>query len=62
MAINKEWHLANKMPKKATTEQRITWHVEHLKHCSCRPVIPEKLQEEMRKRQIPIPSSKLERA
>lgn len=54
MAINKEWHLAHKMPKKATIEQRITWHIEHLQHCACRPTIPKKLQEEMQKRHITI--------
>lgn len=36
--INKEWHLANKMLKNATFEQRIKWHIEHKKNCSCYPV------------------------
>jgi hypothetical protein len=43
MAINKEWHLANKMPKNPTEEEKITWHVTHAKNCSCWP-IPPKLQ------------------
>lgn len=34
--INKEWHLKNKMPKNPTVQQRIEWHREHLKYCSCR--------------------------
>jgi hypothetical protein len=38
--INKEWHLANKMPPKATLEQRAKWHKEHLKHCACRTDLP----------------------
>ncbi len=38
--INKEWHLANKMPRNATFEQRVEWHREHLKHCSCRTDLP----------------------
>jgi len=38
--INKEWHLANKMPKNASFEQRVEWHREHLKHCSCRTDLP----------------------
>jgi hypothetical protein len=38
--INKEWHLANKMPKKASFEQRVEWHRAHLKHCSCRSDLP----------------------
>lgn len=49
--LNKEWHLKNKMPEKATLEQRIAWHLEHVKYCGCRD-IPEKLKEEMKKRNI----------
>jgi len=47
MRINAEWHRNNRMPKNATTEQRIAWHLEHRKHCDCRP-IPKKLLGEMR--------------
>lgn len=36
--INKEWHQNHKMPVKATDEQRIEWHLEHSKHCNCRPI------------------------
>jgi hypothetical protein len=36
--LNKEWHLAHLMPKNATMEERIAWHIEHSKHCSCRPI------------------------
>jgi hypothetical protein len=49
--INAEWHMKNKMPKNPTIEQRIEWHLEHIKHCKCRG-IPEKLLEEMKKRNI----------
>ncbi len=52
MKANKEWHQANKMPKNPTLEQRIDWHLEHSKNCSCRP-IPEKLKLEMEKRNMP---------
>ncbi|MBK8090360.1 MAG: hypothetical protein IPK31_22090 [Chitinophagaceae bacterium] len=51
MKLNKEWHLKNRMPEKATLEQRIAWHLEHAKNCSCREM-SEKLKEEMRKRKI----------
>jgi hypothetical protein len=34
--MNKEWHAENKMPAKATLEQRIQWHREHQLHCACR--------------------------
>lgn len=49
--INASWHLKNKMPTKATLEQRIKWHLEHSENCSCRP-IPEKLLNEMTKKNI----------
>jgi len=48
MPINKSWHLANKMPQNPTVEQRIKWHLEHKKNCSCMP-IPKKLEEEMKR-------------
>jgi hypothetical protein len=51
MKINKEWHEKNKMPKKATFEQRVKWHLEHAKHCQCRPV-PEKLLAEMKEKKF----------
>jgi hypothetical protein len=47
--INKEWHDAHRMPPNATLEHRIAWHLEHAKHCQCRP-IPEKLLQEIDKR------------
>ena len=34
--MNKLWHEQNKMPPKATLDQRILWHKEHQKHCACR--------------------------
>jgi hypothetical protein len=49
MPINKEWHKKNKMPKNATFEQRVKWHIEHEKHCSCAKM-PEKLKKEMKKK------------
>jgi hypothetical protein len=58
MKINKEWHLTHLMPKRATFDQRVEWHTEHLKHCSCRTDFPKKLKEEMIKRNIEIPNSK----
>ncbi len=55
MKINKEWHLRNPMPKNPSVEQRIAWHIEHLKHCQCRKDVPAKLKVEMIKRNIPVP-------
>jgi len=51
MKINKEWHLSHPMPKHASTEERIEWHIAHLKNCNCRG-IPGKLLQEMKKRKI----------
>jgi hypothetical protein len=48
MTINKEWHLKHKMPKNPSMEERIAWHKEHAKHCSCMP-IPVKLAALMKK-------------
>ena len=36
--MNKLWHAVNKMPLKATLEQRIKWHKEHQTHCACREI------------------------
>jgi hypothetical protein len=49
--LNREWHLAHKMPLKASFNERVQWHLEHRKHCACRP-IPEKLLEEMKQKGI----------
>jgi hypothetical protein len=49
MAINKEWHEKNLMPKNATFEERVKWHLEHQEQCKCAP-IPKKLKEEMNKK------------
>lgn len=56
MKINKDWHQANKMPKKPTLDQRIVWHVEHAKYCSCRP-LHGSILEEIKKRGISIPKT-----
>lgn len=47
--FNKDWHLAHVMPKNASLEQRITWHLEHQENCGCRP-IPQKLLTAIAKR------------
>jgi len=58
MKINKEWHLAHKMPERATMDQRITWHLEHLAACSCRAELPAGIIAEMKKRHMTIPTAK----
>lgn len=49
MKINASWHAKNRMPKNATVEQRIKWHLQHAKNCACRPV-PEKLKPLLKKK------------
>lgn len=51
--LNREWHAAHRMPARATLEERIAWHLEHQRHCRCRP-IPEKLLGEMKRRRIRV--------
>jgi hypothetical protein len=51
-AINKEWHLKNKMPSNATFEEKVKWHRAHNKHCTCHPGFPKKLLEEMKEKGI----------
>jgi len=54
MAINKEWHLKNKMQKNVSFEERVKWHSEHNKNCNCRHGFPKKLEEEMKKKGMKI--------
>ena len=48
MQINKEWHLKNRMPKNPTLDERINWHIDHSKNCSCREM-PESIRKEIEK-------------
>jgi hypothetical protein len=47
--MNKLWHEQNKMPAKATLEQRIRWHMAHQTHCACREIPKSLLQRIKRK-------------
>lgn len=53
MKINKEWHLKNRMPKNATFEERVKWHLAHEKNCDCRPM-PQKLLAEIEARKVKV--------
>lgn len=55
MAINKEWHLANKMPDNPTLDQRVEWHVAHAHNCTCRR-LSGPILDEIRRRGIDVPS------
>lgn len=52
--INREWHLAHRMPKDPTELQRIGWHVEHARHCGCRG-IDEGVARLFEKHGVPVP-------
>jgi hypothetical protein len=51
MKLNKEWHLKNKMPKNPSFDERIKWHIDHSKNCSCREM-PESIRKEIIKRKL----------
>lgn len=59
--INVAWHRLHPMPKNATIDQRIEWHLQHVQHCECRKELPLKLMEEMKKRGMIIPETTLRR-
>jgi hypothetical protein len=46
--MNREWHKQHRMPKGATEKERIEWHREHAKNCTCRPA-PKNLLAKMEK-------------
>jgi hypothetical protein len=51
--LNAAWHARHVMPKNPTEEQRIAWHVEHARHCACRPM-PPKLAAAMKARGLAV--------
>lgn len=53
--INAEWHQLHKMPKNATLEQRLEWHLEHAVNCGCREM-PETIRREAEARGLVGPS------
>lgn len=56
--INKAWHLEHRMPRNATLEQRLEWHVKHAANCNCREM-PESIRHELEARGLiePTPRS-----
>ncbi len=51
--LNKKWHLTHTMPKNPSLDQRVKWHVEHARACSCRE-IPVSILKEIKKRKIKV--------
>lgn len=50
--LNAEWHQNHRMPKRATLDERLAWHLEHEAHCACRPM-PDNLRDLVRARHTP---------
>jgi hypothetical protein len=55
--INREWHLAHRMPRNATLEQRLEWHIMHAANCSCREM-PESIRRELEARGLVAPTQR----
>jgi hypothetical protein len=49
--IDSEWHAANRLPKNATTDQKIGWHLRHAQNCGCRPM-PKSIENEIKARML----------
>ena len=47
--MNAGCHAENRMPKNATRDQRIDWHMRHTESCGCRPA-PDSLRDDIGKR------------
>jgi hypothetical protein len=45
--MNVKWHEQHVLPRRASLEERMTWHRAHQEQCGCRP-IPARLREQMR--------------
>ena len=55
MMLNAAWHDAHPMPKGATLDQRVAWHLAHAKACGCRG-IPASVAAELTRRGMAAPS------
>jgi uncharacterized damage-inducible protein DinB len=49
MTINARWHKAHRMPRNASLEQRVQWHLAHSEACGCREM-PATIRAELRRR------------
>jgi hypothetical protein len=56
--INAAWHMTNRMPENASLDQRIDWHLAHLKACGCRKELPATIIKELKRRGKTIPTAK----
>ena len=49
MALNREWHLLHRLPRTATLQERLDWHLAHAAACGCREM-PESIRKELEAR------------
>ena len=59
--INAAWHKAHRMPARATLDERVAWHLAHLKACACRSDLPASVLAELERRGIKPPRPKARR-
>ena len=55
MKLNAAWHKKNRMPARASLDQRVAWHLAHAKACACRTTLPASILNELRRRGIKPP-------
>jgi hypothetical protein len=49
MPLNREWHVRNPMPRPATLDDQVTWHIQHEMACGCREM-PQSIRREADRR------------
>ena len=53
--INAKWHAAHRIPMPSTLDQRVTWHLAHVRHCGCRTDLPPTIVAELKRRGVRVP-------
>jgi hypothetical protein len=54
--LNAAWHKAHPMPMGSTLDQRVDWHLAHLKACGCRASLPPTIVAELKRRGLKAPA------
>lgn len=55
MKLNRNWHLAHRLPRNATLQERLDWHVQHAANCACREM-PPSIRKELEARGLITPT------
>ena len=55
MTLNREWHLMHKLDRKASLEERLTWHLKHAANCGCREM-PPSIRRDLEARGLSVPT------